>query len=65
MHKAIGPALLAVGILMIVLGIGAAESLGSEAKQFFTGTPSDQSIWLLLGGVAATVTGLFKTLRRA
>jgi len=54
MNKGIGLALLAVGIALIVFGLSASESVGSEAKRFFTGTPTDKSMWLLIGGLAAT-----------
>jgi hypothetical protein len=65
MNKAIGLALLAVGIALIVWGINASESFGSEVSRFFTGKPTDESIWLLLGGVAATVFGLVLSLGRS
>jgi len=42
-------ALLAIGTVLIVFGISASESIGSEAKRFFTGTPTDKSMWLLVG----------------
>lgn len=59
MNKAIGLALLAVGIVLIVFGISAAESFSSEVSRFFTGQPTDKSMWLLLGGIAATIIGAF------
>lgn len=65
MNKSIGVALLAVGIALIVFGISASESFGSETKRFFTGTPTDKSMWLLIGGVAATAVGAVTTLRKA
>jgi len=65
MNKSIGVALLAVGIALIVFGISSAESFGSEAKNFFTGTPTDKSMWLLIGGIAATTVGAVTTLRKA
>lgn len=65
MNKSIGVTLLAVGIVMIVFGISSAESFGSEAKKFFTGTPTDKSMWLLIGGIAATTVGAVTTLRKA
>jgi len=64
MNKAFGFALLAVGIALIVFGINASESFGSEAKRFFTGTPTDKSMWLLITGIAATTAGAVMTLRR-
>ena len=63
MNKGIGLALLAVGIALIVFGINASDSFGSEAKRFFTGTPTDKSMWLLISGIAATTLGAVSTLR--
>jgi len=57
MNRAIGIALIVVGVLLIGFGINATNSLGSDVSRFFTGTPTDRSIWLLLGGVVATIVG--------
>jgi hypothetical protein len=64
MNKGIGLALLATGIVMIVLGLNAGDSFGSEVSRFFTGAPTDKSIWLLLGGIAATIVRSVMSLRR-
>jgi Protein of unknown function (DUF3185) len=48
MNRAVGIALLVVGVVLIIFGMNAAESLGSRLSQLFTGTPSDKAIWLLL-----------------
>lgn len=57
MQKVIGLVLVAVGVVLLVLGISAADSLSSDISRFFTGEPTDRSIWLLIGGVAAIVGG--------
>jgi Protein of unknown function (DUF3185) len=62
MNKAIGIGLLIAGIVLTIFGINASESFGSEVSRFFTGTPSDKSIWLLIGGIGAGIAGLFLTL---
>jgi hypothetical protein len=63
MNKALGIALLAVGIALIVFGINASDSIGSDFSRFFTGTPTNKSMWLLLGGIAAAIVGLILSLR--
>jgi hypothetical protein len=63
MNKPIALALLGVGIALIVWGINAGNSTGSEISKFFTGTPTDKSMWLLLGGIAATTVGAVFTFR--
>ena len=57
MNKAISLALLIGGIVLIIYGVSAADSLGSRFSRFFTGSPTDETIWLLLGGIVATVVG--------
>jgi hypothetical protein len=58
MNKAIGIAMLVVGVILLVWGVNASDSLGSEISETFTGSPSDKSIWLIIGGVASGITGL-------
>ena len=65
MNKALGMALLAVGVALIVFGVSASDSFGSEVKRIFTGTPTDKSMWLLLVGIVATTIGALATLRKA
>lgn len=65
MNKLTGIVLLAVGIVLIVWGVSASDSIGSEFSKFFTGTPTEKSMWLLLGGIAATAAGAFATRRKA
>jgi drug/metabolite transporter (DMT)-like permease len=63
MNRFIGIALLVVGVVLIVFGINASESFASDLSRFFTGSPTNRSIWLLIGGVASAALGLFYTLR--
>ena len=51
--------------MLLIYGINASDSLGSEVKEAFTGTPSDQSIWLIVGGVLLGVLGLVALARPA
>jgi hypothetical protein len=57
MNKAIGLALLVVGIVLIVYGINASNSVSSSVSQTFTGSPTNKTLWLLLGGIAAAIVG--------
>lgn len=62
MNKAIGLALLAVGIALIVYGIDASHSAGSHLSQTFNGSPSNKTLWLLICGIASAVCGAVMTL---
>ena len=63
MNKLVSVALLVGGIVLIILGISAADSLSSDVSRFFTGSPTDKAMWMLIGGSVAAVIGLLGTLR--
>ena len=63
MNKPISIVLLVGGIILMIYGISASDSVGSSFSRMFTGAPTDRTIWLLLGGVAATIIGAFGILR--
>jgi hypothetical protein len=51
-------ALLAVGIVLIVFGINSNNSFSSEVSRTFTGSPTNKTTWMLIGGIACSVLGL-------
>lgn len=51
-------ALIAMGIVLIVFGINSNNSFGSEVSRTFTGSPTNKTTWLLIGGIACSVLGL-------
>ena len=57
MNKIISLALLIGGIILLIYGLSAAESIGSSFSRLFTGAPTDRTIWLLVGGAVATLLG--------
>jgi Mn2+/Fe2+ NRAMP family transporter len=57
MNKALSIALLIVGIVLLVFGINAHDSLASSAKEAVTGAPTDRSIWLIVLGLIGTIVG--------
>jgi hypothetical protein len=59
MYKGISAALLVVGIMLFIWGIKASNSFGSDMSRLFTGSPTDRTIWLLIGGVVLVILGLF------
>ncbi len=63
MNKAISLAILAGGVLLLIFGINAYNSSSSDISRFFTGSATDKSIWMLIGGAVATVLGLVGILR--
>ncbi len=62
MNKIVSLALLAGGIVLIIIGINATNSFSSDVSRFFTGSPTDKAVWMLIGGILAAVIGLTGTL---
>jgi hypothetical protein len=58
MNKILSLVLLVGGIVLIVYGVSASESLGSDFSRFFTGSPTDKTLWLLIGGIVAAGVGV-------
>ncbi len=57
MNKIVSLALLIGGIVLIIYGLNASDSVSSDVSRFFTGNPTDKAIWFLVGGVVATAIG--------
>jgi len=63
MNKIVSLAMLALGIVLIVFGVNATNSFSSDVSRFFTGSPTDKAVWMLIAGVVAAIIGLAGTLR--
>jgi hypothetical protein len=63
MNKMFSIVLLVGGVVLMVLGVQATNSFGSDLSKFFTGGPTDKAIWMVIGGLIASVMGLAMTLR--
>jgi uncharacterized membrane protein YidH (DUF202 family) len=65
MNKALSIAILVAGVVLLIFGINAHESIASSAKEVVTGTPTDKSIWLIVLGIIGILVGGFSSFRRA
>jgi hypothetical protein len=65
MNTALSVALLVGGIVLLVFGYNEYQSAGSEITKFFTGNPTDRSMWMLGGGAVLAVAGLVGLMRRS
>jgi uncharacterized membrane protein YidH (DUF202 family) len=63
MNRIVSIALLVGGIVLMIFGINATNSFSSDVSRFFSGSPTDKAIWMLMGGIIAAVIGLVGTLR--
>jgi len=58
MYTAASLAFLVGGVVLLIFGISAADSLSSDISRFFTDSPTDKAIWMLVVGTVLTVIGL-------
>ena len=63
MNNPISLALLVLGVILLIYGAAASDSIGSSFSRFFTGNPTDKTVWLLIGGAVATAVGAAGMLR--
>ncbi|HWA08792.1 MAG TPA: DUF3185 family protein [Opitutaceae bacterium] len=57
MNKAVSLVLLVAGVILIGYGLNASDSIGSSFSRAFTGSPTDKTLWFLIGGAAAAIIG--------
>lgn len=63
MNKALCLGMIVAGIILIIFGVSASESVSSDFSRLFTGNPTDETIWLLIGGFALSAIGGFGLMR--
>jgi hypothetical protein len=63
MNKIVSLALLVGGVVLMIIGINAMNSFSSDISRFFTGSPTDKAVWMLIGGIVATGVGLMGSVR--
>jgi amino acid transporter len=52
-----GIVFLVLGIVLIVMGMNASNSIADQVTNTFTGHFTDRTTWFLLGGIGLAVTG--------
>lgn len=63
MNRAIGLACLIGGIVLLILGLQESHSFASNVSKTFTGNPTNNAMWMIVGGVVLGVFGLVLSLR--
>ncbi|HTL58378.1 MAG TPA: DUF3185 family protein [Candidatus Limnocylindrales bacterium] len=58
MNRMVSLALLIGGAVLIIVGVNATNSFTSDVSRFFTGSPTDKAVWMLIAGLVAAVVGL-------
>jgi hypothetical protein len=52
-------AFLVAGIILLVYGINASDSVSSSVSRAVNGTPTDKTVWLIALGVVGVIAGGF------
>ncbi len=65
MYNIVGLAIFALGIVLLIFGFNESHSFSSDVSRFFTGNPTNRSIWLIIGGAVAVLAGLVLAIRSA
>ncbi|HZZ20437.1 MAG TPA: DUF3185 family protein [Opitutaceae bacterium] len=65
MPKITSIALLIVGLILLVYGLNASNSVSSSVSQAVSGSPSNKTIWLIALGVIGIVSGGIGVFRRS
>ncbi len=63
MKKGLSVGLLVAGLLLLYFGYQEYHSFGSEVDRALGGGGSSEAIWMLAGGAAAALAGLFGLFR--
>jgi len=58
MNKFIGIALLVIGVVLLFLAYDSYHSAASGVSRVVTGTSTDKTLWLVIGGVVGSLLGL-------
>lgn len=64
MNRPLALTILVVGVVLLLFGLNAHDSLASQTKEAFTGTPTDKSMWLIVLGIVGILIGGFNSLFR-
>ena len=57
-QRIIGIVLLVVGVVILLFGMNAKDTLGEQVNEAVTGRYSDRTMWYIIGGIGLGVLGL-------
>ena len=57
MNRITFTALFVAGIVLLIFGLNSADSVASSVSETVTGAPTDKSIWLIILGILAILSG--------
>ncbi len=57
-----GIVLLVLGVIVLMIGLNASDSVSDKLSETFTGSFTDRTNWYILGGIGMAVVGLVLSL---
>jgi drug/metabolite transporter (DMT)-like permease len=57
-NRILGAVLLVVGIVLLIVGVNASNSLADQVSETFTGRFTKGTTWYIIGGIGCGITGL-------
>lgn len=61
-QKIAGIVLIVVGVVLLIVGLNASDSVADQISETFTGRFTRATMWYIIGGIAAAVLGLLMVL---
>ena len=58
MNMPIAIVLLVVGVVLLLVGLGSADSIGNAFSRLFAGRLTDRTMLLIVGGIVLAIAGL-------
>lgn len=59
MYMLIALALMVAGMILLIFGLNASDSIQDSFSRLFTGRNTDRTVWLIVGGSICFILGLF------
>jgi hypothetical protein len=57
-QRILGVAALVIGIILLIVGLHASDSVADRASDFWTGRFTEATTWYIIGGIGVGVLGL-------
>lgn len=61
-QRVFGYILLVAGIVLVIVGLNASDSVADQFSSFFTGHYTNETVWFIAGGAAMGVVGVMMAL---
>lgn len=64
-QRIVGIVLLVLGVVILLFGLNASDSVGDQVSEAVTGRFTDKTMWYIIGGIGLAVVGVLMSLMGA